>query len=259
MSVIAFASAKGSPGVTTTALALAAVWPRRVLVAECDPAGGDLAAWFERPPTPGLLTLGAAARRGLTAGEVWAHVQEIPDSLAALVGLVKADQAGALTALWRELPAALAAIDADVLADCGRLDPASPAMELIRAADLVVLVARPTAAGIVHSASGVETLGRAGVEAAVVLVGERPYPPAEVRDALANAGLRAEILGSLSHDPQAAARLAGAPGSNRSLRRSLLIRSARAVAEAIEAHLSATADMDAMGRSRSEQSEEVGA
>lgn len=36
-------AAKGGPGVTTAAVALAAVWPRSAIVAECDPSGGDLA------------------------------------------------------------------------------------------------------------------------------------------------------------------------------------------------------------------------
>ena len=42
VALIAVAADKGAPGVTTTAVALAAVWPRPVLLAECDPAGGDL-------------------------------------------------------------------------------------------------------------------------------------------------------------------------------------------------------------------------
>jgi len=48
MSLIAFASVKGSPGVTTTVLALASVWPtsQHLIVAELDPAGGDLATRF---------------------------------------------------------------------------------------------------------------------------------------------------------------------------------------------------------------------
>ena len=46
MALIAIASDKGAPGVTTSALALAAVWPRPVLLAECDPSGGDLAYRF---------------------------------------------------------------------------------------------------------------------------------------------------------------------------------------------------------------------
>ena len=71
MSMVALASAKGAPGVTTTAVALGAVWPRRVLVAECDPAGGDLAARFRLPPEPNLVALGMAARHGqLTVEDV---------------------------------------------------------------------------------------------------------------------------------------------------------------------------------------------
>ena len=56
MALIAVAADKGAPGVTTTALALAAVWPRPVLLAECDPAGGDLVYRFpggrRRSPRP---------------------------------------------------------------------------------------------------------------------------------------------------------------------------------------------------------------
>ncbi|MCP5854114.1 hypothetical protein NL323_29700, partial [Klebsiella pneumoniae] len=43
MSLIVLGAAKGAPGVTTAAVALAAVWPRSAVVAECDPSGGDLA------------------------------------------------------------------------------------------------------------------------------------------------------------------------------------------------------------------------
>src|SRR4051794_37722833 len=36
-------SAKGSPGVTSSALVLASVWPRPCVLVEADPSGGDLA------------------------------------------------------------------------------------------------------------------------------------------------------------------------------------------------------------------------
>ena len=65
MSLVALVSAKGSPGVTTTALALAGTWPenRRVLLAELDPAGGDLAPRFGLHADPGVVQLGSAFRR----------------------------------------------------------------------------------------------------------------------------------------------------------------------------------------------------
>ena len=44
--LIAFVSGKGAPGTSTSALALALAWPRLVLLAECDPRGGDLVWGF---------------------------------------------------------------------------------------------------------------------------------------------------------------------------------------------------------------------
>ncbi len=83
MTLIALFSDKGSPGVTTLALSLAAAWPRPVTVAECDPAGGDLALRLTdeagRPrlhPDPGLLGLAAAARRSTAPAACRAHATD---------------------------------------------------------------------------------------------------------------------------------------------------------------------------------------
>ena len=84
MALIAIASDKGAPGVTTAALALAAVWPRPVLLAECDPAGGDLVYRFPAvggghlDPRRGVLSLAVVARRGMQPQQVWEHVQKLP-------------------------------------------------------------------------------------------------------------------------------------------------------------------------------------
>src|SRR5215217_7772269 len=69
--LIAIASMKGSPGATSTSLALAAMWPRPVVLVEADPSGGDLAyrckaAYGGLPYTDrSVLTLAAAMRDGL--------------------------------------------------------------------------------------------------------------------------------------------------------------------------------------------------
>ncbi|MFC7645041.1 hypothetical protein ACFQX6_33570 [Streptosporangium lutulentum] len=127
MALIVLAADKGAPGVTTAATALGAVWPRPVLLAECDPAGGDLA--YRLPaadggvlnPSRGLLTLGATARRGLHPDQVYEHTQKIIGGLDVLAGLTHGEQAAGLTWLWSPLGRALAALpQADVLADCGR-------------------------------------------------------------------------------------------------------------------------------------------
>src|SRR3546814_8260143 len=61
MAVIALCSASGSPGVTTTSLGLALLWPRPVLLVEADPTGGSgiLAGYFRgiRAYDQGLVEL----------------------------------------------------------------------------------------------------------------------------------------------------------------------------------------------------------
>jgi len=49
MALIVLASASGSPGVTTTALGLALVWHRPVVLVDADPVGGSalLAGYFQ--------------------------------------------------------------------------------------------------------------------------------------------------------------------------------------------------------------------
>jgi hypothetical protein len=246
MSMIVLASAKGAPGVTTAAIALGAVWPRRTLVVEADPAGGDLAARFQLPSEPNLLSLGAAARRGeLGAEDVWAHVQQLPRGLEVLVGVRAAEQARALGRLWSLLPDALGELDADTLVDCGRLTPGTVAEDLLRRADLPLLVCRPTIEGVLHLGYRLEGLGRVGVAAEVILVGERPFDRARVQDALAANGMPAPVRGVLADDDRAAGMLAGQAGRERWLERvSPLIRSARGLADDLAESLPAPAGQE---------------
>ncbi len=213
MGYIAFASAKGSPGVTTAVAALAATWPvdRELVVVEVDPAGGDLAVRFDLAPEPGLVSLAAAGRRELGPDTLVAHTQDLAGLTGddvrprrVLVAPVSADQAAAaLTALRGPLSATLAALDLDVLVDCGRLDPGSPAFEVATKADLLVMVAQPVVAEVHHLASRLVSVGSA-TAVSVMLVGDKPYTVAEVAEAVG-----ANALGSLAVDPRAAVALAG--------------------------------------------------
>ena len=70
MALVALASAKGSPGVTTASLVFGALWPRQVLLAEVTrPAVtcGDPDDRTSRRPLGsdrGLVNLAAASRKG---------------------------------------------------------------------------------------------------------------------------------------------------------------------------------------------------
>ncbi|MGK5559287.1 hypothetical protein ACSNOI_47590, partial [Actinomadura kijaniata] len=123
MALIALAADKGAPGVTTAAVALGAVWPRPVLVAECDQAGGDLV--YRLPADPGdgtggtamlnpargLLSLAATARRGLRPDQIAEHCQRLVGGLDVLVGITSAEQAQGMTWLWGPLARAFAGLD----------------------------------------------------------------------------------------------------------------------------------------------------
>jgi hypothetical protein len=243
MAYVAFASAKASPGVTTTVTALVATWPRDrdLVVAELDPAGGDLGVRFDLATEPGLVTLAAAGRRQLDRSTFVGHTQPLPFAARpgadgdadravrrVLVGPVAADQAGAaLAALRGVLPGVLSSLGADVLVDCGRLDPGSAAHDVVTEADLLVVVARPVVAEVHHLAARLSGLRPKALS--LLLIGDRPYSVAEVADAVG-----ANPLGTLPVDDRAAAALTvGRSDGARILRRSRLLRDARAVAEGL--------------------------
>jgi MinD-like ATPase involved in chromosome partitioning or flagellar assembly len=162
VSVIAFASIKGSPGVTTAALALAASWPsgRRVLLVEADPFGGDLAPRYGSTITRGLPSLFAAARRSLAPEAVWDHVDHLPGGLPVLFGLSGVQGATANEKAWPVVAAALGGLDADVVVDGGRILPnfAGGTRDLLEHSDALVVLCDPTLEGIVHLRAALPTL-----------------------------------------------------------------------------------------------------
>ncbi|MDT0267933.1 hypothetical protein RM844_16760 [Streptomyces sp. DSM 44915] len=256
MALIAVAADKGAPGVTTTAVALAALWPRRALLAEIDPAGGDLVyrsvTEHGRPPDPstGILSLAATARRGVVAEQLWDHAQRLSGGLDVLIGLANSDQAAGLTGQWAALGRAFAElaqsphpeVAADVLADCGRLDAGSPAHALLPHASVLLLVTRSAPEQIAHVRDRAAALhtklhgaqrGAAQLaqpQIGVVLVadpqrGERVAT--QVNEMLIASGTGSRVVGLLADDPVGAEQLAGRRRGR--LDRSLLVRSARRV------------------------------
>ena len=233
MSVFAFGSARHSPGVTTSLLALAAAWPadRQVLVIEADPAGGDLVCYFRLLLEPSLLSLAAAGRSEVTSTDVWEHAQQLPgDSrVSAVVAPVDPRQVrAALATLTRAgLTSVLSGMDADVLVDAGRLDPDSPAVELFAGADVHVLVGRPTLNQADHLQLRAALLASQDVTPLYLLVvGEGPWSGEELTRGIGAAGL----LGVLPEDAHGAAAITAQGRGIRGLRRSALWRSARRIA-----------------------------
>lgn len=245
MALIVLAADKGAPGVTTAATALGAVWPRPVLLAECDPAGGDLA--YRLPaadggvliPTTGLLSLGAVARRGLQPHQIHEHTQKIVGGLDVLVGLTHAEQAAGLTWLWGPLGRALAALPrADVLADCGRIGGHPELTDLMAEAELIVLFTRASLDNVAHLRERLLVMPAAARVGVVVIADPRQYRSSidEVRRIVATTGRPLAFVGGLAHDPKGAELLRGQWGGR--LDRSPLIRTCRELAANLAAHVS---------------------
>jgi len=246
MALIAIASDKGAPGVTTAALALAAVWPRPVLLAECDPAGGDLVYRFPAAdgghldPRRGVLSLAVVARRGMQPQQVWEHTQKLPGGLDVLAGVTNAEQGAGLSLLWGPIGKILAALpQADVIADCGRLGADGPLYDLLAEATTVVLVTKVHVADVIRLrdraaafAAAAASRGRRGFGVGVVVVADHKKFRAalgEVQQVLGQANARATVLGGIAHDVKGADLLGGEWGGN--LDRTLLIKTAREVAQ----------------------------
>ena len=241
------AADKGAPGVTTAATALGAVWPRPVLLAECDPAGGDVV--YRLPgedggmlnPGRGLLSLGATARRGLYPEQIYEHTQRLVGGLDVLAGLTHGEQAAGLTWLWKPLGRALAALpQADVLADCGRLGGHPEINDLVAEADLVVLFTRASLDHVAHLRERLALLPKGPERGVVVIADPRSYRAAidEVRRIVTAAGRDVAFVGGLAHDPKGAELLRGQWGGR--LDRSLLIRTARELAGRLAARVPVT-------------------
>lgn len=249
MALIALAADKGAPGVTTAALALGAVWPRPVLVAECDLAGGDLV--YRLPaegggmlnPARGLLSLAATARRGLRPDQIGEHVQRLAGGMDVLVGLTNAEQAQGMTWLWSPLGRSFASLTpVDVIADCGRLGAGGALNELLCESDMVVLVVRPVLEQVAHLRERIAAL--ASIESrtrppigVVVVAHPRAFRSsiAEVERIVQQGQLPATVLGGFAFDPKGAEMLRGEWGGR--LDKSLLIRSARELAGSIAGRL----------------------
>ena len=144
MAVVVLGSVR-SCGTTTLAVALAATWPagRKVILVELDPAGGTLAASSGWGAEPSLVTLAAAARRTSDPEVIWAHCQRLPGGAAVLAAPVAAEQARSATRMLPGLLGRLDELDADVLVDAGRLDPAAAPPGVATGASRLVLCARP--------------------------------------------------------------------------------------------------------------------
>jgi hypothetical protein len=231
VSLYALVSPGGSPGVTTAALALSLGWPGQVILAECDPSGGDILAGLfagHLPASNGLLALAIEAGQNpeAVAAALWPQLVQLDDERGRLLlaGISDPRQSTGLAPVWPVLAGTLAAQPADVIADCGRLDAGGGPEPVLAVASLVVLVLRPTLRQVSKARSRIEmltqTLGGTG-RLVLLLIGEGTHTQREVTRALG-----VPVAATLPHDPKAAGVLSDGVGGRRGLQARPLIRAA---------------------------------
>lgn len=222
-----------SPGVTTTGLALALAWPREILFAECDPAGGSVLSGYlvGQAQDRGLGEWAVRLRRGAdpesTLREQVFQLAEA-GSRRILTGLAEPAQVASVEQLWPRITETFAATSGDVIADIGRAGGSETPIPLLVGAHQVLVVARPALPDLSAAAPRLAEIGALRGPRSrprVLLVGAGPYSRREVARTLG-----VEVAGHLPHDPRAASVLSHGTGSDRYLRRSLLLRGARSLA-----------------------------
>lgn len=247
MTVISLTSAKGAPGVTTSAVALALVWPRPVLLVEADVAGGSsiLAGYFQgnQRHDRGLIDLAAAHRQGRLSEGLHEASLAFPNSNARFIpGLATPTQAGTMERLWEPIAAVLRGLEStgtDVIVDAGRLGAAGAPTPLIREADVTLLVTRTNLPAVAATRARAAVL-RQELEARgtgedalwMLLVGEgQPFSKREVKSAV-----NLPEAATIAWDPVNAevVSLGKTPANPKKWEASTFVRSARAAASEID-------------------------
>jgi hypothetical protein len=237
MALIVLAGGGGSPGVTTTALALALAWPREVVVAECDPAGGSVLAglWQGRVAAggAGLLRFAVAAQRDPQAAAAGilgdaTPLEDPPGPRFVLTAAPGPAAARQLTAAWPAVSAALGAAKPDIIADIGRFDGSQALVPLLAAAATLLMVCRPGIRQAAGARPRLAALARIRPVDGLVLVGTGAYGSGAA--GAVSSALKTPVADQLPDDGAAAAVLADGAPARRGFRRSPLIRAAASLA-----------------------------
>ena len=177
-----------------------------MVLAECDPSGGDVASWAQLRDSPGWSTAVASGDRSWDGLQT--HLQQMPSGLNVLVAPTHTTQAQVVTreAAKRFGPLLRSMSDITVIADCGRMAGEVPSWALV--ADFVLLVVRQASSsegatvahgrpgrGVPGRAAGRSTDGRGG--------GDRC--PSVLRPPSWRAAVHADVFAVLPEDPAGAA------------------------------------------------------
>lgn len=223
--LIGLVSAKGSPGVTTAALALTAVAEDALLV-ELDPSGGSIESWTGAGGDPGLVRVVSGLRRSAGSEAVVEHVVTVPPGVRSILAPTAGPYAESAVAMSRDrlLPSLRDLDGVASILDLGRWSRSQETAHRVSGCEVIGVVCAPTIDGVEAARWLVEPLQREGSgQVVVVLAGQHPYQATEVAVAMG-----VPTVGALAWDPRGIASLL-TRGAGRGWARSSLARSARTV------------------------------
>ncbi|MGJ6981666.1 hypothetical protein ACSDQ9_14245 [Aestuariimicrobium soli] len=243
MAVIVLSSVVGSPGATTSSLLMALQWPRDVLLVDADRVPTQaIESGFLRDrdhASRGLIALAQHRGRATLARALWEQsvplVEETAPTRRFLSGFSHPGAADLFAPVWDDFGATVAELEAagvDVIIDAGRVGAGLPTA-LVRHADSVLVATRTSlralAALRLSLPMVVEQVGEHApqAECGLLLIGAgQPYSADEVGEHFG-----VPILGTLPHDPPAAAHLIDGAPARRRFERSALVRGGIALAQ----------------------------
>lgn len=222
MSVLTFASAGHSPGVTALSLALTLAWPEPVLLVDAnrEPDQSVLAGYLQGvdPSGRGLGALLQAhrERRSMASGLAEALI-ELDAGRDFLPGFSHPGMVSLFAPIWADFCSALSADGRMVLVDAGRIGPAGLPAPLVHGSDAVAVVVGSRlvdlAALRLYLSLVIEAAGEDAVGLIVVGPG-RPYGTGEI-----SAQFGVPVWGKVGWLPAAAeVHASGAPAHERAIR-----------------------------------------
>jgi len=239
--LLGLVSAKGSPGVSTAALALTAAAGDRGLLVELDPSGGSVECWTGATGEPGLIRVANGMRRAVEPEILLAHAVTAPPGVRSILAPTAGGLAESTIAMTGDrLVPVLAELDAMVVVDAGRWSRSQTTARRVAGCDVVSVVCAPTVEGVEAARWLIDPLSTTVTgQVVLVLMGDRPYSPPEVA-----AVVGASVVGVLAWDPRGANALL-TTGAGRGWSRSALARSARSMLDGL---LSMASEATGVGR-----------
>ncbi len=237
----------GGSGATTLAALLLATWPQDgVIGIEADGDGGVWAARYglsTHETSPTLRTLLADFRSfGDDSSALWNHTQKlwgsVPVVVAPSIPYQAANVVHVLSQVWSDL-AVLIPGETDVIIDAGRWRSQGASGTLLAACDAAVVVVRPVVEHLEQLAGDAAKLTENG-PVGVVIHGDGPFRIDEVTSFINDASASARrpgdlsVIGVMPTDTKAIKAL-HTGGSDKTLRRSALVRAVVPIANSLDA------------------------